>query len=244
MSVTLTIDHREGGLKDLFKADATVLYDNLLFGDAVIQVDDCPLVVIERKTLMDLAASIKDGRYKNQKTKMCEHVEQSKLYYIIEGTFDFGSEEVALGGISKKSIVSCVINTLVRDNIKVLTTRNVKETYFLIDAMYERIKADPGKYVKSENGDHERVISKPKAKTLTTEECFESQLCQVPDVSLKSARAILKTFPSMKELYLQLGPLSDDEKLKRLKELMLEDSKGKQRRISERVVKNILQYMF
>lgn len=246
MDVTLIIDNRETILKDMFKGVFAVRNENLVLGDAIVMVGECPLVVFERKTLSDLAASVKDGRYKSQKTKMMENVEREKLYYIIEGVFDFCSvDDVYISGISKKALVSCIINTLVRDNIKVLMTKNVQETYFLIYAMYNRIKSDPQKYLNSNQSDEfDKNVLKHKAKTLSRDNCFENQLCQVPDVSLVTARAVIKVYPSMRILYEKLGELSNDEKLKRLKEIMLEDSKGKPRRISDRVVKNLIQYMF
>ena len=68
------VDCRESSLLNQMNAQ-NLLYDlsinivskNLNLGDIVISdVSENPIVIIERKTPIDLAASIKDGRFKEQ----------------------------------------------------------------------------------------------------------------------------------------------------------------------------------
>lgn len=240
MDISLVIDHRETKLKELFKTQE-VQYENLEFGDFQIKIQDHPLLVIERKTLADLAASIVDGRYKNQKIKLLQNIDSNNLYYIIEGSFDFDTQiQVYMNGIPKSTIVSCMINTMIRDNIKVFVTKDIQDTYHLISSIYKRIKDDPNKYlVHNENVTKVCLKSKVKSKI----ECFENQLCQIPDISSKTAQAISKIYPSFKDLYNALNNKTDDEKLKVLKEITIQDTKGKSRKISEKVVKNIIHYV-
>jgi crossover junction endonuclease MUS81 len=251
--ITLTIDHREGALKDIFKEQAN--YMNLALGDITIEVDTVPIVVIERKTIADLAASIKDGRYKNQKASLLEAFDTRRIYYIIEGHFDYFELDAIIHGISKKAIVSMVVNTMVRDNIKVMVTKNVHETASLIKGLFNRVKNNPEKFVhlvKSSDTDETvdmddtRVVSKGKAGngTMTKAECFEYQLCQIPDISRKTAQAIMKTYPTLRKLFEDVGALDEVEKLKVLKNICIQDSKGKDRRISERVIRNLIEYIF
>ena len=47
-----------------------IIYKNLDLGDIIIEYNDIPLIIIERKTIPDLLASIKDGRYKEQKKRI------------------------------------------------------------------------------------------------------------------------------------------------------------------------------
>jgi ERCC4-type nuclease len=54
-------------------------------GDFRFSHDDNVIVVIERKTINDLSQSIKDGRYSDQKHRMCDVYNKSQLMYIIEG---------------------------------------------------------------------------------------------------------------------------------------------------------------
>ena len=61
----LVIDVREKSLiAECFKLLDKLEIKNLPLGDAIIQDDSGnDLIIIERKTLTDLASSIKDGRY-------------------------------------------------------------------------------------------------------------------------------------------------------------------------------------
>lgn len=235
--VQLWVDHRETALKDLLKNENPTL-EHLAIGDISITINGDLFLVFERKTLSDLAASIKDGRFKNQKIKLKESSAQA--FYIIEGHFDYDdTTEVFINGISKRTIISAVLNTMIRDNIQVLCTKSVAETAELILSIFTRIQSNQSKYSTCSSTDH--VILKARPKIHSKEDCYESQLCQIPDVSRKTAKAIMKAYPSWSNLYTSLNSFSDEEKLKVLKGIMIEESK---RRISEKVAKNLIYYMF
>jgi len=62
----------------------------LTLGDILFQTDDNkPVLVIERKTLMDLIASIKDGRYEEQSYRLLNSsgFPPHSIIYLIEGMF-------------------------------------------------------------------------------------------------------------------------------------------------------------
>jgi crossover junction endonuclease MUS81 len=243
MSVTLAVDHRESNLKELINKETDVIcsFSNLSVGDAILSIEGKPFIVFERKTLADLSASIKDSRYKNQKLKMLETYEADNLCYIIEGSFDYTEEDVLFNGIHKKGVLSCIYNTMFRDKIKVIVTRSCDETWQVIKGLYKRIHADPAKYVGGCTSENQ--ITKGKS-TVTVSDCYVRQLCQVPDVSLKTANAIASKFPSFKQLLQAMEQVdTTDEKLKILKDIRTQDTNGKQRRISEKVANNIIQYI-
>jgi len=241
--IKIYIDNRESVIKSTIDGINNIIYKNLEYGDIIIDMNDNHLMVIERKTLQDLVASIKDGRYKNQKNKLLTLVQRNCLYYIIEGPIDFVNDNnYTLNGISKKAILSCIINTLIRDNIKVIITKNVDETCDLIKNIYNRVIDDPGKYLDERT--IEPQIIKAKNNNITKESYFESLLCQIPDISIKTARAICKKYKTMKDLYDSLNTLEYDDKMKILKEICIEDVNGKKRRISEKIFKNIIDFLF
>jgi ERCC4-type nuclease len=270
--VVIHIDNRERELKAMSLAQMSETVDsdkgtqnkcvffNLEYGDVLITVDDAttprhpPLVVIERKTIADLAASIKDGRYKNQKLKLKEKCSAGTVYYIIEGCFHWlmaDDHGILLHGISQKALMSAIINTMVRDNIKVIITRNVEETFACVEAIYRRIRDDPSKYFglgldvdMNKEVEGEKVLRARKDSSLTREKCFENQLCQVPDMSAKTAKAVVGEFKTMEGFYKIMVCLSDSDKIAKIKSIMILDDKGKGRRISERVAKNIVEFMF
>ena len=69
----ILIDDREKNVIPFFeKIDSDIKYkiDRLTVGDYSVLYKDKILFIIERKTWVDLAASIKDGRYKEQKDRM------------------------------------------------------------------------------------------------------------------------------------------------------------------------------
>ena len=64
--------------------------ENMPLGDAGIYSDNGEeLVLFERKSLTDLAASIKDGRYSEQSMRLASvNTPNHHIIYIIEGSFD------------------------------------------------------------------------------------------------------------------------------------------------------------
>lgn len=234
MSVVLKIDNRERYAKDIFTLPA--VYENLEHGDFVFEIDGKTQIIIERKTLQDLAASIKDGRYTNQKKCLLEKYDPSKIYYIIEGSVIYSEQDISISGISYSALMSAIINTSVRDKIHVFVTKNTLDTCGFIEMLYNRMSKDPQKYMCN-------VLSKDdvirKEKVISSKGCLVAQLCQVPGVSNKTAQTIASSFNNMTEFVQELV-------LKRyavFSDMKIESSSGKTRAISSSVVKNILEYM-
>jgi|UniRef100_A0A6C0BEZ5 ERCC4-type nuclease len=236
MSVVLKIDNRERYAKDIFTVPA--VYENLEYGDFVFEINDQVHVVIERKTLPDLAASIKDGRYTNQKKSLLDKYDPSKIYYIIEGTVNYCEQGINISGISYSALLSAIINTSVRDKIHVFVTKNTLETCGLIEMLYNRMSKDPQKY-----SCNCTVLSKDdvirKEKVTSPKDCLIAQLCQVPGVSNKTAQTIASSYNNIAE-FVQEIVLKRDETFTNMK---IESSSGKLRAISSSAVKNILEYM-
>lgn len=61
------IDNRETKAKQYFEKHEYTNARNLELGDFVFKYNEDIVCLIERKTISDLLASIKDGRYKEQK---------------------------------------------------------------------------------------------------------------------------------------------------------------------------------
>ena len=80
----LKIDNREK-IKNLFPKDLNITFENLDIGDYMYKLDGRPFLVIERKTVCDYAASIRDGRNKEQKTRLIELSKNCNVIYLVEG---------------------------------------------------------------------------------------------------------------------------------------------------------------
>lgn len=208
MSVVLRCDHREKNAKELLRHE-DIKWELLELGDFVIDIDGVPRVVIERKTLPDLAASVKDGRYKNQKIRLLEQFSISCLFYVIEGNVTYNDcNGVLINGISYGALQGCIINTMIRDGIKIFFTNDSTETCELVCKIYERMKKDPSKYCNSSSG---ISVSTGKRKIASKHECYIAQLCQIPGISNITACAIAQKYPTMLQLITNSSKLGFDD---------------------------------
>lgn len=123
---TIKIDDREcneillGVLKK--EKDTTIHFCRLPAGD--YQVDECLLV--ERKTITDLSASIKDGRLFQQAGKLASVPMQSMI--ILEGT----SSMIQSFGLTREAIQGALVTLSLIYKIPLLRSKNPEETARLI----------------------------------------------------------------------------------------------------------------
>ena len=87
----------------------------------------------------------------------------------------------------------------------------------------------------------EKQICSKKIKT--AEECWKEQLCQIPDISGKTADAIIKEYKNMKEFYKAFMDCSKEDAIKKLECIKTIDPNGKQRKISSKCIQNIINYV-
>jgi ERCC4-type nuclease len=140
--MAIIIDFREKDIlkhcNEMNKNQIEIKTENLLLGDILIDK-----LLIERKTINDLAASIVDGRYKEQSFRLVKALEEGyKVFYFIEGNMDLYT-----GAISKNILVS-TIYSLTHKGFQVLLTKNSKDTAFFILQFSEKMKKDSEKMKK------------------------------------------------------------------------------------------------
>lgn len=232
----LKVDHREGKCKEFFEErKVTCTLENLVFGDfQVCDKEGIPLFIFERKTNADLVASIKDGRYKNQKASLFSSFKPSQIYYIIEGQVDFKPTTVA----TKKMMQGAVINMMLRDKIGVFTTKSVEETCELILSIFHRICETPTKYtVEAQAIEKQEVVE-----TKTSDDpnkVFKSMLCQLPHVNITSANELVSMFGSMKQLVQKLHSFVTKEECKDFCNTMKVNGRKLNKRIAESLVEHL-----
>ena len=127
----------------------------------IISPDERFLIIFERKTLEDWTASIKDGRYREQKVRlkaMQQKWIQDKnmtpiIIYLIEGRhlddshiFENNqllvinnSRSSKIAGIPISTLWSSYFNLLLRDNMKIITCRNTEYSILTILKMMESL---------------------------------------------------------------------------------------------------------
>lgn len=210
--VEIHVDYREAALlTELRRSDhgINVIEKNLELGDIHVVGSTCSLV-FERKTMNDLAASLKDGRYKEQKHRMLSQYKPYHITYIIEGGRPITTEDK--NGLGRSVYDGMYIYTMYRDGIHVIHVRDTAETAQWIINVATKMTQNPEKFA---DGDvAKEYVSSCKAKSrridnMTPENCYLMQLCQIPGVSIKLAKTIKEAYPSIRELVSFLSNSSD-----------------------------------
>lgn len=212
--INVLLDTRETKLidylkeRELDKYSGKISFDikSLDIGDIHICFNN-KLFIIERKTVKDLISSIKDGRYKEQKSRLL--ASGHDITYIIEGDDICSSHDEK----NRHILSSIYINTLYRDNIKIIFTKNIMDTTTFILTFCTKIIDNPHNFTEVKNEINEYVdvmkIKTKKIENITPEVCYIMQLAQIPSISSKIAKNIQSIYPTMKELLLSLQESKD-----------------------------------
>ena len=211
MSVKLVLDVRENELIKRFKLlKIDYITEQLDLGDIKVLLDDEIVSIIERKTINDLSASIKDGRYKEQKLRLLNtDIDRTKIVYVIEGEFKEG-----LNLLPYSTLLSSIVGMIVRDNIKVYRTFNLIETADFIRKIMD--KASSYKKDKKDNVEVDYlgcVLKQKKKDNLTTDNIFILQLCQIPSITLNMAIGISSKYNNLVNLIKEYNECENKEKM-------------------------------
>ena len=81
----IKVDYRETDLiAELKKTNLQISIENLPIGDIILLDGNKELLIIERKTLRDLASSLRDGRYAEQSFRLDKHpLHNHNIIYLI-----------------------------------------------------------------------------------------------------------------------------------------------------------------
>ena len=149
----LIIDNREGKLIEIIKSTPsfTIPYElkSLQIGDIIISNDKYPdkSLIIERKCVPDMLASIKDGRYKEQKIRLQSEKSKSNgktiICYLIEG-----STQDTRYPAEKKVFHGSLISSIFRDEIPLIRSISLIETLDIIVRIYDRMNKDINDFFK------------------------------------------------------------------------------------------------
>ena len=160
--------------------------------------DGTPLegaVLIERKSIRDLEASILDGRYREQRGRLLAFCHESKAQpmYVIEGALSSST-----GRLAKRALLTFLHRLTLHYQIPVMQTASIEETAELIDTLVEQWKEDPTSLqrttdiVKVTDGIHVQKKANASDPTYFAISC----LAQCPGVSVKMAETLMTTFHS------------------------------------------------
>ena len=218
----------------------------LPLGDVVIQDPmSNPILMIERKSLSDLLASIKDGRYKEQSYRLvhASGLPRRQIVYIIEGMMSQVTH-------AKHIVYSSMTSLAFFKGFTVFRTSCAQETAELLYGIIHKLQIEKSKGCSIPNGDipmdvsventtkYTNVVKEIKKDNVTPDNITEIMLCQIPGISKVISSEVVKICPTIKQL---IEHLSEDPSY--LENLKYESSNGKFRKISKSAIQNIKQYL-
>ena len=259
-NIVIRIDVRETELIAKCESLITIfpnvnfLREQLPLGDIIINDGHKELIIIERKSLTDLAASIKDGRYEEQSYRLngIEH-HNHNIIYLIEGDFSkfnaFKYNAFKNGGLDKQTLYSAMFSINYYKGFSLMRSQSVDETANIIFNMAHKLSKDTNKQAfycnylpnletnvqSSLKEDYCAVIKKVKKDNVTVENIGEIMLCQIPGVSSASALAIFEQFKTLSNL---IKCIEADNTC--LDKICTKDANGKARKISKTTIATIV----
>lgn len=248
MSIELVIDTRERELIEKLQESCKITVEQLDVGDILIRQGQDVLLVIERKTVKDLKASICDGRGREQKTRLLGSTPKHRIMYLIEGSLN-KSLDSKINGLPVSTLVGSLINTQLRDGIKVYKTASLEESGEFLRKLLDKWEKDGDTFFKEEEasisaGKYSSSLKKQKKANMTPQVWFISQLSLIPQVTEKVSEVILEQYPTVTDLIREY-----ESTPKHLREKLLVDLKytlktGKSRRVGDKMSSRIYKFFY
>jgi len=266
----IKVDNREkklipliNALNEDFNYNFEIKIEVLDLGDIIICDDKgSEKLIIERKTLSDLASSIKDGRYSEQSYRLNSlSMHNHNIVYLIEG--DIHNYNNKYNKVKPETLQVTMFCLQYFKGFSLFKTRDKMETAEYILRITNKLMKDKSRenYYKNgvlnntgglnNAGDNEvnyknnsytktytDVVKKVKKNNIRPNNIGEIILSQIPGISSKTSKAVMAEFNS---LYDMLGQIKNDKHC--LDNIVLVMTNGTKRKISQTVVKNIKKYM-
>ena len=237
------------------KNKITIEIKSLDLGDFVLydEINEQAIIIIERKSLADLEASIKDGRYNEQSYRLSQNtLANHNIYYLIEGSiinyknksfkntlysslfslsyFKGFSVFNSLNAVESAEIIYSFVN-------KFLRTKDKVGFYCNNNSVSNNEELEKNEDLKIENKEDNYLanIKNTKKSNITRENIDILMLMQVPGVSITSATTIMNTHKTINNL---VNNLTKDETC--LDSLKTENNN---RKISKNIIASIKLYL-
>lgn len=239
----------------------------LPLGDIIISDDTDDKLIIERKCLTDLLASIKDGRYEEQSYRLngLNH-HNHNIYYLIEGDVN-KSNRFKDNNIEKLTLYSAMFSLNYFKGFSVMRTLSMEETaVFICNTANKLSKTEKKAYyeykpltnistinteqnnenseekleisVEQTDKDYISVVKKVKKENITPDNIAEIMLCQIPGISSVTAVAIMDRFKTIPNLIQEIQQNDNC-----LKDISYQNAKGQTRKINKTSLANIVKFL-
>ena len=202
----IKIDTRE---RELIKKCEDLLVAVPAFKELKIEVHQLPLgdiiicsgqnddnILVERKTLSDLAASIKDGRYEEQSYRLNGlPLHNHNIVYLIEG--DLGKFNSFKERIDRQTIYSAMFSINYFKGFSLMRTNTMDETAFMICNMAYKIGKETGKkpYFQNKICQQEADVNKEEQNFINEDQINgeqEQNKIEVPSLGTKDYCSVIK----------------------------------------------------
>jgi|UniRef100_A0A6C0J535 crossover junction endonuclease MUS81 len=259
----LIVDNREHAVIKNLNIDYETA--QLSIGDFQFWNDDQLIMVIERKTYADLAASIKDGRYSEQKYRLNELSKTTgcSVVYFIEGKINNNYN------IPEATLKSCILSLISKESYEVLQLKNCEETILalkcilmmehkvsiiedieqenveqVIMQLYKKIK-EKSKHASHSCNYNEASLKTKKKTMMNPHNVFVQQLCMVKSVSLTIAECIANSYPNFSSLFNAYEKCENEKsKINLLKNLSYKTDNNLRRKVGPVASKNIYESIY
>ena len=254
------IDARERELVPLIREKMgetehiTIVVESLPLGDIIFCKDEHELLIIERKSVADLAASIKDGRYQEQSYRLDgTELHNHNIVYLIEGN-------MSRAAFDKSALYSSMFSlqyykgfsvwrtfsidetaTILCNSIKYLAKSAATRTGYYVGAVASGVAGGGGSEEPktSSDKDYVNVVKTIKKDNVTPNNIGEIMLCQIPGVSAHTALAIMEHFKCMINLIADL----QEHGASCLDKVELKNAKGASRKLNKTCVANLVKFL-
>lgn len=246
-NMQIIIDNREHNIINIFNQFNFTLFStsNLDCGDIHFISNNNIIFIIERKTIDDLAKSIKDGRLREQKIRLNKY-NSNIILYLIEGSishfYDFNNYKIS--GIPYSTIIGSQTNILVRDKMNIYRTNYIQESVYFILNLFHKFQIYPNQLPLFNNYDYVDIIQFKKKNNINPYNCFIFQLSQIPGCSINIAKQIAeqtKNMFNLCNLYASFDNISDKQNL--LSDISYKTSNNKYRKIGPKLSAKIYNYL-
>jgi len=230
-NIILLVDNREKGpngeniVDEITKLNPDIIVQerNLSLGDFMwIYIDpETELefvldLIIERKTSEDLAKSILDGRYNEQKYRL-KNCGIQNIYYLFEAG---SSMSLVRGNFSKQSLATAIFNTLNIHDINIIRSFSLEESLNALLKLDKMIRNHAEFYaaiIDSDSKIDKKILyseftqNNAKTKHSTIENIFVRQLRCFDDCGAKSVEILRRVFKCPRYIWEILQSIEEDE---------------------------------
>ena len=276
MVFSIKVDYREKQLLQFIhekvkdNEDIHVVSENIPLGDVILcDSKGREKVIIERKTMLDLANSIQDGRYKEQSFRLNQiDLHNHNIMFIIEGKCS--DHDLRYSRVKQPALYSACVSLFYYEGFSLFRTYTTYETAEFIIRMaiklnretkkrsyYEieqviPVSTDVSSATLSTTGSTQasesastsasayiEVSKRIKKNNITPENIGEIILSQIPSISTATSKAIMQKCGGSFSSLIQ--HIQDDKDY--LKNVTYITSNGQSRHISKTSIQNILNYL-